>query len=48
MERDKTQINRLVMSASSVLARPLDSTEEVGEWTMSAELMSFMDNTSHP
>lgn len=45
MERDKTQINRLVMS---VLARPLDSTEEVGEWTMSAELMSFMDNTSHP
>lgn len=48
MERDKKRLSKLVKRASSVLANPLDSIEEVGERRMLAKLMSIMVNTSHP
>lgn len=47
-ETDRKRLYRLVKRASSVLASPLDSTEEVAERRMLAKLMSVMDKTSHP
>lgn len=48
MERGRSQLNRQVKRASSVLASPLDFIEEVGEWRMLSKLTSIMDNTSYP
>ena len=47
-ERDRKRLNKLVKRAGSVLDCPLDSIEEVGERRMLVELMSIMDNPSHP
>ena len=47
-ERDRKRINKLIKKASSVLACPLESVEQVGERRMLHKLTSIMGNSSHP
>lgn len=46
-DRDRKRRNKLFRRLSSVLGRPLDSMEVVGERRMIAELTSIVDSSSH-
>ena len=45
---DRKKLDKLIRKASSVLGRPLDPAEVVGERRMMAKLSSMMENDSHP